>query len=181
MLGGDAQSVELLYGVRFVVAQVLVYHVEIGLVEGLGEGGATLGTAVVALLAGEGAALAEVAEEHAAAALRVGEGVFLHRLDAEGVLLLALLIHGRGDDDAGGLDALLREGHRGAGAAGYILYHARATEAEQRFVEGLELDAAHLADVFLIDKYKVAEHAAIEAQQGADDLVGRLADVVAAV
>ena len=52
VLGGDAQGVEFLYGVRFVVAQVLVYHVKIGLVEGFGEGGASLGTAVVALLAG---------------------------------------------------------------------------------------------------------------------------------
>ena len=52
VLGRDAQSVEFLYGVRFVVAQEVVHHVEIGLVEGLGEGRISLGTAVVALLAG---------------------------------------------------------------------------------------------------------------------------------
>lgn len=62
MLGGDAQGVELLHGMRLVVAQELVYHVEIGLVEGLGEGVVALSTAVVALLAGKGTALAEVAE-----------------------------------------------------------------------------------------------------------------------
>ena len=100
MLGGDVQGVEFLYGVRFVVAQEVVHDVEIGLVEGFGERGASLCTAVVALLAGEGAALAKITEEQAAAALRVGEGILLHGLDAKGVLLFALLVHGGGDDDA---------------------------------------------------------------------------------
>ena len=131
LLGGDVQGVELLYGVRFVVAQEVVHHVKVGMVEGFGEGGASLCTAVVALLAGQGAALAEIAEEQAAAALRVGEGILLHGFDAEGVLLFALLIYGGGDDDAEGVDALLREGHRGAGAARYIVYHTGTTQAEQ--------------------------------------------------
>ena len=100
VLGGDTQGVELLYGMRLVVAQGLVYHVEIGVVEGLGEGVVALRTAVVALLAGKGTALTEVAEQQAAAALRGGEGILLHGLDAEGVLLPALFVHGGGDDDA---------------------------------------------------------------------------------
>ena len=52
VLGGDVQGVQLLCGVRFVVAKEFVHHVEIGMVEDFGEGGASLCTAVVALLAG---------------------------------------------------------------------------------------------------------------------------------
>ena len=140
------------------------YHVEVGVVGGVGEGGGALGTAGVALLAREGIALAKVAEEHAAAALCVGEGILLHGLDAVGVLLLAFFVHGGSDDDAVGVDALLCEDDGGTGAAGYIMYHACATQAEQRLVEGFEVDAAHVADILLVDEDIVTEDAAIEAQ-----------------
>ena len=156
-------------------------HLAVGTVVELGEGSVAVLAAVVAHQAEGSGVLAKVAEEHAAAALVFRQGIFLHGLDALGVALLALFVDGRSDDDAVGIDTLASEGDRGTGAAGYIMYHARATQSEQGFVEGLEIDAAHLADELLVDEHVVAEDAAIEAQKGADEGVGVVTVVAAAV
>ena len=143
-------------------------HLAVGMVVELREGNVAVLAAVVAYLAEGSGMFTKVTEQHAAAALVFRQGIFLHGLDTLSVALLALFVDGGCDDDAVGVDTLAGKGDRRAGAARYIMYHARATQSEQGFVERLKVDAAHLADELLVDEHIVAEDAAIEAQKGAD-------------
>lgn len=163
MLSGNGEGAQLFGRVGLAVGKEVGHHVEVGVVGGVGEGGCALGAAGVALLAGEGIAFTKVTEEHAATALCVGEGILLHGLDAVCVFFFALFVYGGGDDDAVGVDAFLCEGDGRAGSARDIMYHARAIQSEQRFVEGFEVDTTHVADVLLVDEDIVAEYPAVEA------------------
>ena len=118
---------KFLHGMRLSVGEEVGDDVKIGMIGSLRECCIALGTAGVALLAGEGAVLAEVAEQYSATALFVGKSVFFHCFDALSIFRLSFFIHLGSDDDARGIDTFFCEGDSGAGAARNIMYYSLAT------------------------------------------------------